>query len=780
MKCSLRVLPFVFCAPLMAQGLLIGPDPGPQPLPQPGLQVPRRAGMVQIVRTGVHAEIVDGVATTTIDQVFRNDGGRDAEGTWFLPLPAGAVADGFTMTVGGKEVKGEVLDAGQARSVYEAIVRQRRDPGLLEYAGEGMLRARIFPIPANGEVGVTVRLRQVIQPTGGMFEWVWPLRAAGLGDATAGPVGLDVRIKSQTTISTVVTPHASAEIRRIGEREATVSLEGQVGQFEDLRVLYGLSQQEFGLHLLANRPLGEPGYFTMLLSPPRALAADQAPPRRFVQFVVDTSGSMAGDKIEQAKAALRTFLRSLRPQDLFQVVTFASGVQTFFDKPLRADAENVAAALQRVDALAAMGGTNIAGALQQAFEGAPAVDDGSVLLPQIVFVTDGQPTVGITAPQQILDLTKQLDGRATRVFALGVGDEIDVRLLDDLVLQHRGARDFVRNKEKIEVKVDALCQKIAQPALTDVEVRCEGLDSFDVHPARTRDLFCGEMLQVVGRYREGGKKVVKVRGKHQGRDREFSFEVEFPQASEQHAFVQTLWARQHVGTLLDAIRRNGVKPELIDEVKRLATRYGIVTPYTSQLIVEEGARLGARDRLPRGGGGGPAGPSAPGPADGLRLGLYATGAADGASPTPVAAPNSLAAVRMLELGKKRSGTEAVEESLATGSDDFFLGGRRAGGRRDAETKDRGLLRRAAGRVFVPVGDDLVEQGLPADWQQQAVVVEAFSAGYFELLRKSPQLREVLALGGRLAFRDGSRIVHVKPAPAPAAEPKPPVPGEAGK
>jgi uncharacterized protein YegL len=760
-RCS-RLLPFALCAPLAAQGLLLGPLPVPQPGPQlPPLPNARFA--VQIVRTAVHAEIVDGVATTTIDQVFRNDGAGDAEGTWFLPLPAGAVADGFTMTVGGKEVKGEVLDAGQARAVYESIVRQRRDPGLLEYAGEGMLRARIFPIPARGEVGVTVRLRQVLQPTGGMFEWVWPVRASGLGDATVGPLGLDVRIKSQATISTVVTPHAHAEVRRIGDREATVSLEGQVGQFEDLRVLYGLTQQEFGLHLLAYRPLGEPGYFAMLLSPPRALAADKPLPRRFVQFVVDTSGSMAGDKMEQAKAALRTFVRSLRPTDVFQVVTFASAVQTFFERPLPASAANVAAALERVDTLQALGGTNIAGALQQALEVAPPADDGAVLLPQIVFVTDGQPTVGVTAPQQILDLTKQLDKHATRVFALGVGDEIDVRLLDDLVLQHRGARDFVRNKEKIEVKVDALCQKLAQPALTDVEVRCDGLDSFDVHPARTRDLFCGEMLQVVGRYRDGGARTVRVKGRQNGVDREYTFAVDFPAASEQHAFVQTLWARQHVSSLLDAIRRNGAQRELVDEVRRLATRYGIVTPYTSQLIVEEGMRLadgrqyrGPGDAAPTAGGGrGPAPGSASGPATGGPAGPG----------VPVNAAPFAGAPRLQDLGRARTGAAAVEESLATSSDDaYLLEKRKVAGTARADAQ---LLRRAAGRVFVPVGDDLVEQGLPADWAKTAVAIEAFSADYFQLLRANPKLREVLALGERIVFRDGERIVHVKPAPKPA-------------
>lgn len=762
MKPTLWLLSFSLLAPVSAQGLWIGPGdspPDPAMRPRPHGPVPA----VRIVRTAIHAEIVDGVASTTVDQMIHNDGNRDAEGTWFLPLPGGAVADSFTMTVGGKEMAGEVLDAGRARSVYEDIVRRRRDPGLLEYAGEGLLRARIFPIPAGGDVGVTVRVRQVLQPTGGIYEWSWPLRSAQLGDATVGSIGLDVRIESQTALATVIAPYANAEVRRTGDHVATVAVEGQAATFEDLKVLYGLSEQEFGLHLLPYRLPGEPGWFTLLLSPPRALAADKAPPRRCVQFVVDTSGSMAGAKIEQAKAAVRTFLHSLRPDDLFQVITFASAVQPFFAAPERASPENLAAALRRVDTLSAMGGTNISGALEQALTATAKIgDEGGVYLQQIVFVTDGQPTMGLTNPQQILELTRRVDTGGTRVFALGVGDDIDVPLIDDLVQQHRGARDFVRNQEKIEAKVDALCQKIAQPALTDVEVRCDGLEASDVHPDRTRDLFCGEMLQVVGRYRNSGKQIVRVTGKQNGVAREFVFAVEFPAVSTQHPFVQTLWARQHIASLLDAIRHNGQQPELVDEVRRLATQYGIVTRYTSQLIVEEGMRLaggsayrGPADSAPAPGGGGASG--------GIRDGAPTLGApmspapsgptTGGPSGPPIAA-----------LGRTRTGARAVEDSLELESEDFYVGRSR--------TKDAGreatkkLLRRAAGRVFVRSGEDLVEQGLPAEWAKQAVVVEAFTDEYFTLLRQQPGLREILALGDRVVFRDGERIVHVRPAPAP--------------
>jgi len=729
----------LLAAPAAAQGLLIQPQ-NPPPEQPPTIRVPapwphHRGPAVTLQGTSICAEIVDAVATTVVQQTFHNHGAQEAEGTWFLPLPRGAVADGFTMTVGGKELAGEVLDAGRARDVYESIVRRKRDPGLLEYAGDGMLRARVYPIPAGGDVVVSVRLRQVLQPVGNVFEWLWPLRSTQFGDTGTGRLAMDVRISSQTRLSTVVTPHGGADIDRKNDHEARVTYEGSGDQLEDLRVLYGLSEQEFGLHLLTWRQLADPGYFVMLLSPPREL--DKAVPRRCVQFVLDTSGSMKGDKIEQARRALAMFLKSLRPHDRFQIVSFASAAHPFFDAPREASA-----------------------------------------------------------------------------FALGVGDEIDVRLIDDLAAQHRGARDFVRNREKIEAKVDALCQKIAQPALTDVEVRCDGLDAFDVHPTRTRDLFCGEMLQVVGRYRNAGMQTVRVRGMQNGKEREFVFEIEFPKLNERHAFVQTVWARQHVAALLDAIRRNGARQELIGEVRGLATKYGIVTPYTSQLIVEESERLAgapSRDRWgtaqhgSRGGG-------YPGPGDaavpegratpvdhraGPTTGSAGAPAAPGPSGpvTPGASAPGGGERRLAAMGRARTGAEAVNESLETqtGGDDFFLGALRAkaaDGRPAEARKQAALVRRAAGSVFVQAGQDLVEQGLPGDWQAKAVVVIAFSDDYFALLRSKPELKDVLALGERIAFKDGERIVHVRPADAPVqtGEPggtpptpaKEPAAGEPGK
>ena len=763
------LLALLFCLPVAAQGLWLQPGPDDN---LPGSRARPTANGVRIDRTSVRVEIVDGVATTQIEQVLRNGAARDAEAIWFLPLPEGAVADSFVMTVGGKEIAGEVLDANRARGVYEQIVRQRRDPGLLEYAGEGLLRARIFPIPAHGEVSVAVRLRAVLQPLGGMYRWCWPLRVARFGDVDTGALVLDVVLRSTPPLGTVLAPYATADIQRTGEHEARVSMELARPQLLDLEVLYGLRQQEFGLHILPWRQGTEPGTFAMLLSPPRQLADAEAP-RRCVQFVVDTSGSMAGQKLQQAQASLRAFLRSLRPDDWFQVVSFATAVQSFFDAPRPATAANVAAALQRVDGLRASGGTDIGEALRTAFAATLPAAAGS-LLQQIVFVTDGQPTVGQTRPEQILELVRTADHGGMRLFAFGVGDDVDARLIDDLVRQHRGAREFVRGPEKIDARVEALCQKLAQPALCDVVVSFPDLDAFDVQPTRTRDLFCGEVLQVVGRYRNPGVHQVRVHGVQNGVDRDYIFQVDFPAVAGQYPFVPTLWARQQVAFLLGEIRRQGQVAELVTEVRRLALQYGIVTPYTSQLIVEEGRRLATGQGAAAfgtdagesafdsnqwnsavgisGGAGGAYGGRAGG-----RAKLAEEPDPDAAQPSTPAAPSR----QLREFGRARTGAEAIEESVVSDESGKQLGGR-----------DRtGLVRHAAGRTFVVVGATFVEQGLPADWAKTAVVIETFSPAWFELSKQQPQLSPVLALGERVVFKDGERIVQVKPAVPPEKAPE---------
>jgi len=369
----MRFLPFVPFIPLvLCSAGAVAQGPVAPAVPGPG-------DGVAIVRTTVRAAIEDGAATTTIEQAFANRGARPAEATWLLPLPEGAIADGLKLIVDGKETSAEVLDQAAARTVYETIVRQRRDPALLEYMGAGLLRARVFPIPPQREVTVQVRLRQSLPLHAGLGEWSLPLRALRIGERNEGPIGVDVTVRAGSALKTVVASRSDAEVRWKGENEARIAFEiaPATPVERELSVLFGLADREFGMHALTYRRPGEAGWFVLYVSPRRALP-EAAVPERCVQFVIDVSGSMQGKKLEQAKAALRAFLATLRPVDRFQIVPFATEAQPFFAAARRAEPAALAEAQQGIERLEARGGTNIGDALAAALGAVPQKDDGGV------------------------------------------------------------------------------------------------------------------------------------------------------------------------------------------------------------------------------------------------------------------------------------------------------------------------------------------------------------------------------------------------------------------
>ncbi|MEZ5965266.1 MAG: VIT and VWA domain-containing protein [Planctomycetota bacterium] len=700
---------------------------------------------VRVTSLRVRAEVHDGVASTELDQILHNDSRRDAEATWILPLPPGATADNFTMTVGDKEVAGEVLDAGRARAIYEQIVRQRRDPGLLEYFGDGCLRARVFPIAPGSDVVVKVRFRHVLPRHAGMFTWSFPLRALFATGMRPERSSLDLRLSSSKPLKNVLSPLQGVDILRPSEFEARATLElGRTNFVErDLQILYSLSNDDFGLNCLTYRRGRDAGYFMLVLSPRRDDEhADRAP--RFVQFVLDTSGSMAGRKIEQAKGALRFFLRSLHRHDHFNVVPFATEADPFFDGPRQASEDAVAAALAKVDDIQARGGTNIEDALATALAGqASPTTVPAHALPIVVFLTDGAPTVGQTDRDKLVAAARAHNDGKARVFVFGVGNDVDTKLLDRLADDNGGTRDYVREDEDIEVKTSDLFTKLSRPALADLRLTIDGIDVHDVVPKHLPDLFAGSQLTILGRYRSAGPAMIRLSGQLGGERRDFSYDADFAAEATRDDFLPTMWAQRQIAQLLDAIRLNGQRPELMEEVRRLAKTYGIVTPFTSHLIVEEGARLALGDqrRYPPGVGSAPTGA---GPRE--RADAPAAPAADAEAQT-----------RLRRLGETAEGERAVSDSLEIKALELGKDRDRAG------SAGRGTLARRIGdRTFFRVGERWIDGACKADWDKVAVRVEAFSAEYFKLLEENPGLEPVLALGTRLVLAIGERVVEIVP------------------
>jgi Ca-activated chloride channel family protein len=304
-------------------------------------------------------------------------------------------------------------------------------------------------------------------------------------------------------------------------------------------------------------------------------------------FVLDTSGSMRGKRMTQARNALKYCLANLNPQDRFGLMNFATTVNKYTDQVQDASPNNVEAARRWVDALEATGGTAINDALAAAIDMRTS-DPGRTFT--IVFFTDGQPTIGETNTDKILQNVAKRNTASTRIFTFGVGDDVNASMLDRLAEDTRALSTYVRESEEIEARVSSLYAKISNPVLANLKMTVsEGVSLSETYPPQLPDLFHGNQVVVMGRFTGKGHAAIKLTGTVGMETREFVYEVNFPEKTvEDKSFVEDLWARRKVGYLLDQIRVNGEKKELVEEVVTLAKRYGITTPYTSYLLVPDG------------------------------------------------------------------------------------------------------------------------------------------------------------------------------------------------
>lgn len=540
----------------------------------------------------VTIKITDQVAVTEVDQVFHNPTSMRLEGNYLFPIPKDAQIDKFAMDVDGKMTDAELLDAAKARQIYEDIVRRMRDPALLEYAGQGLFRVRIFPIEPHSEKRVRLNYTQVLRQENGLTKYTYPLNTEKFSAQPVGSVSIKVDLAGSRDLLSVYSPSHAVEIRRQDERHATIGFEAnQVRPDTDFQLFFSLKPGgDVGLSLLAFRDGIETdgGYFLLLASPSSRLAGEQIV-QKDVVFVLDTSGSMAeGGKLDQAKRALSFCLQNLGQGDRFELVRFATESEPLFQKLVPADKEHINKAEAFIKDLRPIGGTAISDALAAAL--APAAGSSQPDRPyMIVFLTDGRPTVGATDETQILDRVKRSPGgRGVRVFSFGIGTDINTHLLDRLSDETRGASQYVLPKEDIEVSVSGFFGKISQPVLANPRLEVSGPVRLNrMHPAELPDLFKGEQLMLFGRYQGSGTATLNLKGSVNGRERSFTYTADFADHATAHGFIPRLWATRHVGYLLDQIRLHGENSELREEVTRLARQFGIVTPYTAYLIVQD-------------------------------------------------------------------------------------------------------------------------------------------------------------------------------------------------
>jgi Ca-activated chloride channel family protein len=452
-----------------------------------------------------------------------------------------------------------------------------------------------------------------------------------------------------------------------------------------------------GLTVLTHRNPGEDGFVLLSLTPPEA--PDHREPRDVVA-VLDVSGSMAGRKMEQARGALRGLLEGLGPDDRFRLVAFSNAVSVRDADWTRATAAARAEAARWVDGLAADGGTNLAGALHEAFRVAP--DPGR--LPVVIFLTDGLPTVGEQDPSRIAAAAEARRGRF-RVFAFGVGHDVNTRLLDGVSAATRGSTQYVEPGEDVERAVSLVALRIRHPVLTDLELGAAPVTIDEIYPVRIPDVFAGESLVLLGRYRGEGEGALVMAGLQGGERRQVSERVRFVAVEPANDVLPRLWAARKIGHLSRQLWIEGETPSLVEEIRATALRYGLPSPFTSILVEEP--ELTA-DRL--------------------------SGAA-------FEAPMTIAPTAMGEQAV-RTAQEARRFRMADAAADLDRAG-------DVEIEGGAVV---AGRVFVEKGGVWTEAGV--DESLPEVRVRRFSPAWFRLIEALPEIAaaarrfETLTLGGR--------------------------------
>ncbi|MBI3270025.1 MAG: VWA domain-containing protein [Planctomycetes bacterium] len=710
---------------LHAQGMIIVDDP---PTGAPG------AGVARFSTRDHRATVTirDQVAATHVEQTFVNFGDRETEATFLFPIPVGAALSGFRLKAGGRPVPARILEKEEARRVYESIVARRRDPALLECVGRALVQARVFPIPPRGEQRIEIDYEEVLPADAGLCRYVYPLSLERLSARPLDNVTIVVRVESSGMLKNLYSPSHTVSVSRPDDRHGVVSFEEtHTLPDQDFTLYFGAADGPVGLHFLTFADGKEDGYF-LLLASPQVKPADAEVAGKDVAFVLDTSGSMAGEKIAQARRSLEYCLQSLRPQDRFTLVAFNSTVNPFSVTLVDATKERIGEAVAFLRAVPAAGGTNIAEALATALRALP----GSARPAFVVFLTDGLPTVGEQDPAAIVKGVEAANAARARVFTFGVGYDVNTHLLDGIAERTRAVSDYVRPKEDVEVKVSSFFAKVGAPVLTDLAFEFAGARVYDLFPRQLPDLFQGSQLLLFGRYAPAvtsaaagsagavagatstSAGAIRLRGRVEGASREFVTDAAFPRSRGGDEALPRLWAARKIGFLLDEIRLHGKAKELVDEVIALSRQHGIVTEYTSFLIQEDGVAS----------------------ADTLR------GTAERNFSDAFGQQTGGWAVAQSINGRN------YQEQSCTGNMNWVL-------QADGHVRRIGGVRRIAGRTFYLRSGAWVDAAVRADLPVSEVA--SFSQTYFDLNHEDADVARIQSLGQEVLYVKDGRVVHCK-------------------
>lgn len=543
----------------------------------------------------VNADIFGQTAKTTIKQVFFNPSLQQLEGHFLFPVPKGVVITDFKMVINGVVHQAELLDASKARKIYEEIVRRAKDPALLEYYNNRLFRVRIFPILPQKEQIIELTYTETLVRDQQTIAYNFPMNTQKYAAKSPKQFSMKIHVGTQHDLKTVYCPTHNAEIVRKNSRTAIVGFEAEALKADrDFQLYFSTDDKALGLSVLTYKDPKEAGFFFANISP--GFDQQQKALPKDIVFVLDKSGSMAGEKMQQAQKALQFCIENLNANDRFDVVAFSTEATSLFGKVTANKGNSKEQAMTFVEELKPIGGTNIEEALTLALDAQDKEEKRPFF---IIFLTDGKPTIGETDQDQLLKKVQQHNQQQVRIFTFGIGTNLNTHLLDKITKATNAYSTYVLPEEDIEVKLSNFYTKASSPVMTNIKLEFDkNIRVSEVYDKTLPDLFKGESITVMGRYQGTGQSKLTVSGDVGGVRKQFEYEVTFSKEQTELSFIPNLWAARAVGYLLEQIRLNGANPELVESVTLLAKKYGIITPYTSYLIVEDEAVAARRQNIP--------------------------------------------------------------------------------------------------------------------------------------------------------------------------------------
>lgn len=560
-------------------------------------------GVLEIKEHEVKVTINNGVAVTRVTQVFQNTENRQVEALYTFPVPRGASVSNFSMWIDGKEMIGEVLEKNRARQIYESYKQKRRDPGLLEQVDYKRFEMRIFPIAAGAEQKVQIVYYQEVSVDHDEATYVYPLATvtrSGIDARITGKFAIDFDVKSSVPITAMESPSHGGQFVMVRHADTyhQASLETDGGSLaQDVVFHYRLARPKTGFDLITSRQKGQDGYFLLTLTAGKELAALDS--GMDYVFLLDISGSMANDsKLLVSKNSVQAFVDELGVEDRFELMTFNVQPQTLFGELRPAAAESRDAASAFLESRQARGGTILAPAMNTAYR----YGDPDRTL-NVVVLSDG-----MTEQRERRELMALVASRPrnARVFCIGIGNEVNRPLLEQMADDSGGLAAFVSRGDNLTRAAKAFRRKLMRPVATDLRLDIDGAGVYAIEPALLPNLYHGCPVRIYGRYSGAGDARITLTANIQGAALEKAVSLSFPEIDGDNPEIERMWAWKRIDGLLKKADRAGDRQTVLPEVIRLGEGFSIVTEYTSFLVLENDAEYQRwkierknRDRLGR-------------------------------------------------------------------------------------------------------------------------------------------------------------------------------------